>query len=124
SRPGPHAAFLKFIAPSAAPAAERWRSAARRHDMRWLLTGLLLLAPVVPSAADDATTVVFTGVTLVDMEAGKLVPNRAVVVTGPKVTAVVAAEGFRPPDGATVVPAAGKYLIPGLWDMHVHHEFP
>jgi predicted amidohydrolase YtcJ len=25
------------------------------------------------------------------------------------------------PSGATVVDGRGKYLIPGLWDMHVHH---
>jgi imidazolonepropionase-like amidohydrolase len=53
-----------------------------------------------------------------------LLPGRAVVVSGPTITAVVAAEGFQPPPGATVVAAEGKYLIPGLWDMHVHHEFP
>ena len=92
--------------------------------MRWLLTGLLLLPSVAASAADPATTVVFTGVTVVDVETGKSVPDRTVVVTGPKITAVVAAEGFKPPEGATVVPAAGKYLIPGLWDMHVHHVAP
>lgn len=89
--------------------------------MRWLLTGLLLLPSVAAVAADTVPTVVFTGVTVVDVETGKAVPDRIVVVTGPKITAVVAAEGFKPPDGATVVPAAGKYLIPGLWDMHVHH---
>ena len=92
--------------------------------MRWLLTGLLLLPSVAASGATPATTVVFTGVTVVDVEAGKAVPGRTVVVTGSKITAVVAAEGFKTPAGATVVPAAGKYLSPGLWDMHVHHEFP
>jgi hypothetical protein len=68
--------------------------------------------------------VVFTGVTVVDVEVGKLVPGRAVVVTGPKTAAVVPAEGFDPPQWATVVPAAGKSLMPGLLDMHVHHDFP
>ncbi|MBX9585472.1 MAG: hypothetical protein K2X87_34630 [Gemmataceae bacterium] len=91
--------------------------------MRWLLAGLFL-APVAPAHGADPGPVVFTGVTVVDVEAGKLVPGRAVVVAGPKIVAVGAADGFAPPPGATVVPAAGKYLIPGLWDMHVHHEFP
>lgn len=82
----------------------------------------LLLAAVPARAADPVTA--FTGVTVVDVEAGKLLPGRAVVVAGPTITAVVAADGFAPPAGAAVVDAAGKYLIPGLWDMHVHHEFP
>lgn len=91
--------------------------------MRWLLTGLFL-AQVIPARGADPAPVVFAGATVVDVEAGKLVPGRAVVVVGPKIAAVAAADGYVPPAGATVVPAAGKYLIPGLWDMHVHHEFP
>lgn len=90
--------------------------------MRWLLVSLVTV-PALARAADPAP-VVFTGVTVVDVEAGQLVPGRSVVVEGGTITAVVPADGFAPPPGATVVPAAGKYLIPGLWDMHVHHEFP
>jgi hypothetical protein len=30
---------------------------------------------------------------------------------------------YSPPAGAKVVDASGKYLIPGLWDMHVHAVF-
>jgi hypothetical protein len=33
----------------------------------------------------------------------------------------VGANGSRPvPEGATVIPASDKYLIPGLWDSHIH----
>ena len=31
--------------------------------------------------------------------------------------------GLRIPSGARVVEATGKFLIPGLWDMHVHTAF-
>src|SRR5262249_40703354 len=30
----------------------------------------------------------------------------------------------RTPNGARVIDGRGKYLIPGLWDMHVHLAFP
>lgn len=91
--------------------------------MRRLSIGALLWLSLAAPAADPAVTV-FTGVTVIDVEAGKAVPGRAVVVTGPKITSFVAAEGFKPPEGATVVPTTGKFLIPGLWDMHVHHLAP
>jgi hypothetical protein len=43
-----------------------------------------------------------------------------VVVSGERITAVGRAGTVRVPRGALVVEAAGKFLIPGLWDMHVH----
>src|SRR5688572_179555 len=92
--------------------------------MKWPLIAMLLLPARPVAAADDTPAVVFVGVTVVDVEAGKLVPDRAVVVVGGSIASVVPVGGFTPPDGATVIQAAGKYLIPGLWDMHVHHVFP
>jgi imidazolonepropionase-like amidohydrolase len=97
--------------------------------LRGFLVGLLVLTclstPVGAAAAEGGgATVVFVGVTVVDVERGELVPGRAVVTVGPKITEVIAAEGYQPPPGATVVDGAGKFLIPGLWDMHVHHPFP
>jgi imidazolonepropionase-like amidohydrolase len=93
--------------------------------MRHLTAGLLLLfAQFHQGAAAEPEILVFERVTVVDVATGKNIPGQTVVVTGAKISAVVAAEGFKPPDGAKVVPAAGKYLIPGLWDMHVHHTFP
>jgi imidazolonepropionase-like amidohydrolase len=92
--------------------------------MRSILSVFLLLACGLSGAPCAAETFVFTDVTVVDVDAGKLLPGRAVTVVDWKVSAVAAADGFRVPDGATVIPAAGKFLIPGLWDMHVHQDFP
>ena len=36
------------------------------------------------------------------------------------IQAVGASRAVKLPKGALVVEARGKYLIPGLWDMHVH----
>jgi imidazolonepropionase-like amidohydrolase len=70
--------------------------------------------------AQDSTAVAFVGVNVVDVEAGVVVSDRAVVVEGKTIREVVAAEEFAPAEGMTVVECDGKYLIPGLWDMHVH----
>jgi hypothetical protein len=70
-------------------------------------------------AAPAAPTLAFQHATVVDVNTGLLRPDASVVIGGDRVLDVV--EGGRgAPPGARVVDARGKYLIPGLWDMHVH----
>lgn len=46
--------------------------------------------------------------------------NQTVVVRGNRIQSV--AMGSAIPAGARVIDGRGKYLIPGLWDMHVHTD--
>jgi hypothetical protein len=43
-----------------------------------------------------------------------------VVITGTRVSTIQQSGKAKLPQDAQVVDAAGKYLVPGLWDMHVH----
>ncbi|MBM6775582.1 dihydroorotase [Olsenella profusa] len=61
------------------------------------------------------------GAHVVDPQVG-LDGVRDVLVDGGKVAAV--AESLEVPAGAEVIDAAGKYLVPGLVDMHVHFRDP
>jgi hypothetical protein len=65
---------------------------------------------------------VFDGATVVDVEQGKLLPDQRVVIAGNRIQAVGPAAQVRLPQGAQVVAAKGKYLIPGLWDLHTHSD--
>ena len=47
-------------------------------------------------------------------------PHQTVIVTDRRIQALGAAAVLRRPAGARVVSGRGKYLIPGLWDMHYH----
>jgi imidazolonepropionase-like amidohydrolase len=47
-------------------------------------------------------------------------PDMTVVITGDRITNVGRSGQVKIPRGARVLNASGKYLIPGLWDMHVH----
>jgi imidazolonepropionase-like amidohydrolase len=67
-----------------------------------------------------SVTVAIRGVTVVDVRDGSLDPERTVVVAGNRIAAVGAAREITVPDDAEIVEGAGRYLIPGLWDMHVH----
>ena len=61
---------------------------------------------------------VITGVTVIDVAAGRSVPDQTVVVAGDRITRTGARAGFKVPAGARIVDGTGKFLIPGLWDMH------
>src|SRR5262245_36210305 len=63
---------------------------------------------------------VLAHVTVIDVTGGATKPNMTVVITGDRISEVDEAGKVVAPPGATVVDAAGKFLIPGLWDMHVH----
>src|SRR5437867_586563 len=63
---------------------------------------------------------VFTHVTLIDATGTPAKPEMTVVVTAGHIVAVGRTGKVRVPDGAEVVDAVGKFMIPGLWDMHVH----
>lgn len=61
------------------------------------------------------------GAHVVDPQVG-LDDVRDVLIDGDRIAAV--GEGLDAPEGAEVIDAAGKYLVPGLVDMHVHFRDP
>jgi imidazolonepropionase-like amidohydrolase len=66
-----------------------------------------------------AETVVFRDVNVVSMTSPKIAEKQTVIVRNGKIDAIVKA-GAAVPEGATVVDASGKYLMPGLAEMHGH----
>jgi imidazolonepropionase-like amidohydrolase len=63
---------------------------------------------------------VFVHSNLFDAESAQMLPNRTVVITGNHITAVGPDGQVSLPKNAETIDAAGKTLMPGLWDMHVH----
>lgn len=80
------------------------------------LAALLIAA----AAIAQSTTLAITGITVVDVIDGRILPNSTVVITNGTITAV--ARNGSLPRGAQRVDGRGKFLIPGLWDMHAHIE--
>jgi imidazolonepropionase-like amidohydrolase len=87
---------------------------------------VVVLAGALPARAEDppAKSLAITGVTVIDATGAPARPDMTVVVTGERITAVGKSGEVRVPEGARVVDGKGKYLIPGLWDMHVHTVGP
>lgn len=77
-------------------------------------------AAIESKQPDESRSVVIRDITIVNVKTGELEPNQTVVTRGNQIVEIDGSNDIEIPDGATVIPATGKYLIPGLWDMHVH----
>jgi imidazolonepropionase-like amidohydrolase len=63
---------------------------------------------------------VFAHVTVIDGTGAAAQPDMTVIVTGNRISQIGKSGELRAPNNAQVVDASGKFLIPGLWDMHIH----
>lgn len=62
----------------------------------------------------------FTHVTVIDMTGAPPQSGMTVLVAGNRIVRLGQAGKVRIPKEAQLIEAAGKFLIPGLWDMHFH----
>ncbi len=83
-----------------------------------LLTACRQVDPPVSAAGSRAVAI--RRVTVVDVLDGSLRADQTAVIEGRRIVAVGPAAEVRVPDDADLIDGAGGYLIPGLWDMHVH----
>jgi hypothetical protein len=90
--------------------------------LRSLSLGLaLMLAAACPVVAQTQPqdTASITHVTVIDVASGKELADQTVVLQGDRIVTVAAFDSTNAPQGR-VIDAHGSFLIPGLWDMHVH----
>jgi len=91
-----------------------------------LLLLLVWLLPVglfaQPGDSNQQETLVFTHVTVIDATGAPAKPDMTVVIKGQLIEALGKTGIFTVPQNARVVDATGKFLIPGLWDMHAHFQ--
>jgi hypothetical protein len=95
----------------------------RQKIVKRLLLALRVMVPVLLVAglgANQPRLLVFTHVTLIDAAGGPTQPDMSVIVTNDRITEIGRTGAVSVPQNSRVVDAAGKYMIPGLWDMHIH----
>jgi cytosine/adenosine deaminase-related metal-dependent hydrolase len=57
---------------------------------------------------------------VIDVDTGRARPDMTVVAGGPRISVVAPASSATIPSGSRIVGGHRKFLIPGLWNMHVH----
>jgi len=81
---------------------------------------VMVLLASMQAGAQPPKSVVFSNVSVVPMTGNQVLPNHTVVITGDRITAVGPARTAKVPEGATRIDGQGKYLMPGLAEMHGH----
>ncbi|MBA3692026.1 MAG: amidohydrolase family protein [Acidobacteria bacterium] len=85
---------------------------------------LIILLPTLLAAQmkpiSEAQPLVLNNITVIDMTGAQPKPNMTVVIVGNRIAALGRTGKVRVPKNVQTIDATGKFLIPGLWDMHVH----
>jgi imidazolonepropionase-like amidohydrolase len=80
----------------------------------------LALILTIAAGAQAQAPIAFTHVSVVDATSPTPRTDQTIIVRGNRVAGVGPTATLRVPSNARVIDARGKYMIPGLWDMHVH----
>ena len=81
---------------------------------------LLFVISVFCKLALAQGPIAIVGGTAINVRDGSLMPGAVIVIEGDRIVSVTSRG--RPPAGATVIDATGKYVLPGLIDLHVHYR--
>ncbi|MFT5352072.1 MAG: imidazolonepropionase-like amidohydrolase [Gammaproteobacteria bacterium] len=81
---------------------------------------LLLFVSAFTQAAESVQTTAIVGGSVVDLYGKSPIKNAVVLVSNERITAIGTADDVEIPAGAKQIDARGKWLIPGLMNMHVH----
>jgi imidazolonepropionase-like amidohydrolase len=86
-----------------------------------LLTALLVTALVIVTpAAQPEPTLAFTNVTVIPLDRDRTLADHTVVVRGERIIAMTPSAAAKIPEGATRIDGRGKFLMPGMAEMHAH----
>ena len=93
---------------------------ARKQLSRASVSIGLLAAAACTRAPAGREPIAITHVTVIDVASGATRPDNTVLVEGNRIAFAGPSADAKVPAGARVIDGRGKFLIPGLWDMHVH----
>jgi imidazolonepropionase-like amidohydrolase len=68
----------------------------------------------------QSATIAITDVTVVPMDSERTIPNQTVLIQGERIVAIDDSSRVEVPAGATRIDGSGKYLMPGVAEMHAH----
>lgn len=92
----------------------------KRLALSFLTFSLFWLVLLQSRQTAQESPLVIIHATVIDGTGAEAGLEQTVVIKGHRIAAMGKAGEVFIPKGARVVDATGKFLIPGLWDMHVH----
>ena len=90
--------------------------------LRAIAAILFCLPGAVRAWSDTPTAIAITHVTIINVRDGSARADMTVLILGDRISVVGSSKETPLPRQARVLDGRGKFLIPGLWDMHVHSD--
>lgn len=85
------------------------------------VVAVIVLAAAIPSA--QRTRLAVVNASIVDVGAGTVAPEMTVLIDGGTIASIGASKTTPVPPGVQTIDGRGQFVIPGLWDMHVHLSY-
>lgn len=100
----------------------------KRVALPAVLVAIFVLTYIVFQAQNDQTTkekvtgnvTAFTNVSVIPMTSNRVIENQTVVIRGDEISLIAPSENVEFDSEATIIDGTGKFLIPGLAEMHGH----
>lgn len=93
----------------------------KKNAVKSLVIWLSLIYIANSYAQKTEETIVFKNVNLIPMTSEVIIPNQTVIVNGSRIAQISDNDKLVVPKNSIVIDGTGKYLMPGLVDMHTHH---
>jgi imidazolonepropionase-like amidohydrolase len=95
------------------------------RPIKAVVASLLLFTTVTTALAQrnhltETAPIALTDVSIIDVNNGRVLPRFNVVITGNRISEISKGQIRGLPKATRRISGRGKFLIPGLWDMHVH----
>ena len=85
-----------------------------------LFTAVFIILSVFSCTRQEKADIAITNVTIIDLKGGPVKSEMTVLITHNRICKIDRADKISLAEGVTQIDGSGKFLIPGLWDMHVH----
>jgi imidazolonepropionase-like amidohydrolase len=86
--------------------------------------GMQLFGESMKTDMAAGKTICIVGGKIVDVATGNYTEHSTIIIDNGLIKDIRLSSEVKIPAGATVIHAAGKTIVPGLWDMHAHFEQP
>src|SRR5713226_9455563 len=94
-----------------------------KHVLCWLIAASCLYGFSLAQSPNSPPRLVIQDVAVIDATGSPAQLHRTVVVGNRIIQGIDPAETYRSLKDDVIVNGQGRFLIPGLWDMHVHMVF-
>jgi hypothetical protein len=95
----------------------------KTHKVKIAIVFLIALSPILAFSQDINVAhkiIAITHVNVIDATGSPVQPDMTVIISGNKIVALAKTGKISIPQEAEIINSKGKFLIPGLWDMHFH----